>query len=162
LNSHLVPSVQSTLCRKLSSFRAVVPKFGALIHLLSPGVRAFSIGQLSSDKEGTQGSGSHLCLLAEDEDQIGPCPRSSVSSVAHVLSRDHKVLGVLGVLRCGEPSGALDVLGQVHAEDAGAVPDQKESQPMVRSDSFFPVPAGTKPPQFFEADVEFHSPVIPR
>jgi hypothetical protein len=43
---------------------------------------------------------SQLCLLAEDEGWKGRCARSSVASVTHVLSSDHKVLGVLGVLQC--------------------------------------------------------------
>jgi hypothetical protein len=54
-------------------------------------------------------SGFQLCLLAEDEGLKGPCLRSSVASVTHVLPSDHEVLGVLGVLRHGESSGALDV-----------------------------------------------------
>ena len=40
-----------------------------------------------------------------------------------MLSGDHEVLGVLGVLQRRESSGALDALGQVHAEDGGAGPD---------------------------------------
>jgi hypothetical protein len=34
---------------------------------------------------------------------------------------------------------------QIHAEDGGAVPDWKESQPLVRQGSFVPVPAGIRP-----------------
>ena len=75
---------------------------------------------------------------------MGPCPRSSVASVAHELSSDLEVLGVLGVLRCRESSGALDNLVQVHAEDGGAGPDQEESQPLVMQGSFVRVPAGTR------------------
>jgi hypothetical protein len=66
---------------KLSSCRGCAQKSGAQIHLLIPGVRALPGGQLSSDREGVQGSGSLLCLLAEDEGPEGPCPRSSVASV---------------------------------------------------------------------------------
>ena len=90
----------------LSSCRAGVQKSGALIHLLNPGVRTLPVGRLFSGKEGAQGSGSQLCLLVEDEGQMGPCPRSSVASVAHGLSSDHEVLGVLGILCHGESSEA--------------------------------------------------------
>ena len=62
-----------------------------------------------------------------------------------MLSGDQEVLGVLGVLRHGESSGALDALGQVHAEDGGAGSDLNGSQPLVRWGSFVPVPAGTRP-----------------
>ena len=51
-----------------------------------PVVRALSAGKLSSVREGMQRSGSQLCLLSEDEGLEGPCPRSSVASVAHILS----------------------------------------------------------------------------
>jgi hypothetical protein len=51
-----------------------------------PVVRALSAGKLSCCREGAQRSGSQLCLLAEDEGPKGPCPRSSVPSVPHVLS----------------------------------------------------------------------------
>ena len=130
---------------KLSSYRASGQKSGAQIHLLSPGVRAIPVGQLSSGKEGTQGSGSQLCLLVEDDGLTGPCPRSSVASVAHVHSGDHEVLGLLGVLWHGESSGALDALSWVHAEDGGACPNLNRSQPLVRWGSSFPVPAGKRP-----------------
>jgi hypothetical protein len=83
-------------------------KSGTLIHFLSLGVRALSGSLLSSGKEGALGSGSQLCLLAEDEGPKGPCPRSSVASVPHVLSRDPNVLGVLGGLRRGDSYGTLD------------------------------------------------------
>ena len=62
-----------------------------------------------------------------------------------MLSGDQEVLGVLGVLQCGESSGALDALGCVHAEDGGAVPDLNGSQPLVGRGSSVPVPAGTRP-----------------
>ena len=62
-----------------------------------------------------------------------------------MLSDDQEVLGVLGVLLCGESSGALDALGQVHAEDGGAGPDLNGSQPLMGWRSFVPVPAGTRP-----------------
>jgi hypothetical protein len=55
----------------------------------------------------------------------GPCLRSYVASVAHVLSSNHEVLGVLGVLLCGESSGDLGVLRQVQMEDGGAGPIRK-------------------------------------
>jgi hypothetical protein len=53
---------------------------------LSPEVSALPGGQLSSGGEGVQGSGSQLCLLAEDEGPKVPCLRSFVASVPHVLS----------------------------------------------------------------------------
>ena len=59
-----------------------------------------------------------------------------------MLSGDHKVLGMLGVLRCGESFGAL---GPVHTEDGGSGPDLNGSQPLVGWGSFVPVPAGTRP-----------------
>ena len=62
-----------------------------------------------------------------------------------MLSGDQEVLGVPGVLECGESSGALDALGWVHAEDGGAGPDLNGSQPLVGWGSFVPVPAGTRP-----------------
>ena len=62
-----------------------------------------------------------------------------------MLSSDHEVLGVLGVLQHGESSGALDALSLVHAEDGGAGPDWKESQPLVGQGSLVPVPAGIRP-----------------
>ena len=112
-------------------------------------VRALSAGKLSSCREVAQKSGAQIHLLAEDEGLKGPCPRSSVASVTHVLSSDHEVLGVLGVLQHGESSGALDALSLVHAEDGGAGPDWKESQPLVGQGSFVPVPAGTRPSGIF-------------
>jgi hypothetical protein len=63
-----------------------IQKSVAQIHLLSPGVRAFPGGRLSSGGEGAHGSGSQICLLAEDEGLKGPCPRNFVASVIHVLS----------------------------------------------------------------------------
>ena len=62
-----------------------------------------------------------------------------------MLSGDQEVLGVLGVLRCGESSGALDALSWVHAEDGGAGPDLNGSQPLVGLESFAPVFTGTRP-----------------
>ena len=125
-------------------------------------VRALSTGKLSSGREGAQRSGAQLCLLAEDEGLKGPCPRSSVASIAHVLSDDQEVLGVLGVLQCGESSGVLVALGGVHTEDGRAGPDLNGSQPMVGWGSCLPVPAGTRPSAILEAVVAFHSPVILR
>ena len=97
--------VRAVSVGKLSSCMAGVQKSGALIYLLSPGVRALSVGQLSSGKEGELGSGSQLCLLAEDEGQMGPCPRISVALVTHVLSSDHEVLCVLGPCGMESPLG---------------------------------------------------------
>jgi hypothetical protein len=62
-----------------------------------------------------------------------------------MLSGDHEVLGVLGVLKRGESSGALDAPGQVPAEDGGAGPDLKGSKPVVGRGSFVPVPSVTRP-----------------
>jgi hypothetical protein len=63
---------------------------------------------------------SQLCLLAEDEGPRRPCPRSSVASVAQVLSGDHEVLGVLGILKDRESSGALEALDQVQEKHGSA------------------------------------------
>ena len=49
-------------------------------------VRALSAGKLSSCRKGAQRSGVLIHLLAEDEGPKGPCPKSSVASVARVLS----------------------------------------------------------------------------
>ena len=62
-----------------------------------------------------------------------------------MLSGDQEVLGLLGFLWRGESSGALDALGQVHAEDGGAGPDLNGSQPLVGLGPFVLVPAGTRP-----------------
>ena len=62
-----------------------------------------------------------------------------------MLSGDQEVLGVLGVLWCGESSGTLDALGQVHVEDGGLAPDLNGSQPLVGQGSSVPVPAGIRP-----------------
>jgi hypothetical protein len=59
-------------------------------------VRALSAGKLSSCQEGAQRSGAQICLLSEDEGLKGPCPRSSVASVAHVLSSSDWSLRDLG------------------------------------------------------------------
>jgi hypothetical protein len=117
--------VRAVSAGKLSSFRVYVQKSEALIHLLSPGVRTLPISQLSSGKEVSQVARSQLCLLAEDEGSTGPCPRSSVAFVAHMLSSGQNVLGVLGFMRHGESSGALDTLGQIHKEDGRAVLTRK-------------------------------------
>ena len=61
-----------------------------------------------------------------------------------MLSGDHEVLGVLGVLQRRESSGALDALGQVHAEDGGAGPDLNGSQRLVGRGSSVLVSAGTR------------------
>ena len=66
--------------------------------------------------------------------------------MAHVLSGNQEVLGVLGVLWYGESSGALrDVLRRVPTEDGRAGPDLNGSQPLVEWGSSVPVPAGTRP-----------------
>ena len=64
-----------------------------------------------------------------------------------MLSLGHHVLGVLGVLWCGESSAALalDSLGCVHTEDGWDGPGQNGSQPLVGQGSFVPVLAGTRP-----------------
>ena len=62
-----------------------------------------------------------------------------------MLSGDQEVLGVLGFLQCGEPSGALDTLSRVYTEDGRAGPDLNGSQPLVGWGSFISVPAGTRP-----------------
>ena len=137
--------VRALSAGNLCSYRAGVQKSGALIHRLSPGVRGLPVVPLSSGKEGAQGSVSQLHLLAEDEGLKVPCPRSSLATVAHVLSSDHEVLGVIGVLLCGESSGALDTLSCVHTEDGRAGPNVKRSQPLVGQGSSIPVSAGTRP-----------------
>ena len=156
--------VRALSAGKLSSCWSGLQKSGALIYLLSPGVRALPVGQLSSGKEGAQRSGFQLCLLAEDEGLKGPCPRSSVASVAHVVTGNHEVLGLLGVLQCGESSGALDALGRVHAKDGRDGPSLAPPNPSLWSSAVPPslFLLAQDPLQFFGADVAFHSPVIPR
>jgi hypothetical protein len=122
-NSHLSSSVQSTLCRQALLLQGRCPEVWSSDPLPESWGQSLPCRLPSSGNEGAQGSGSQLCLLAEDEGLTGPCPRSSVASVPHVLSGDHEVLGVLGVLWHGESSGALDTLGWVHAEDGRAGPD---------------------------------------
>ena len=97
-------------------------------------VRALPVGRLSYGKEGTQGFRSQLCLLAEDEGQTGPCPRSSVT---HMFSGDQEVLCVLGVLRHGESSGALKAIGRFTQKMVGIS--------LVGQGSSFSVPAGIRP-----------------
>ena len=70
-------------------------------------VRALPVDQPSSGKEGAQGSASQPYLLPENEGQKEPCPRSTVASVANMLSSDLEVLGVLVVLWSVESSGSL-------------------------------------------------------
>ena len=124
--------VRALSAGKLSYSRESVQNSGALIHFLSPGVRALPRGPLSSGSEGALGSESHLCLLVEDKGPKGPCPRSFVASAAHVITRNPKVLGVIGGLWHGESSGDLGELHWVHREDARAGPIQDESQPLIR------------------------------
>ena len=62
-----------------------------------------------------------------------------------MLTGDQEVLGMLGILRGGESSGAIDALGWVHAEAGEAGPELNGSQPLVRWGSFVPVPASTRP-----------------
>ena len=73
-----------------------------------------------------------------------------------MLSGDQEVLGVLGVLQCGESSGALDALDRVHTEDGGAGPVLNGSQPLVGWGSFSLFLLAQDPPKFFGADVAFH------
>ena len=138
-------SGQSTLCRQALLLQGSCPEVWSSDPPPESWGQSPPVGRLFSGKEGAQGSGSQLCLLAEDEGPKGPCPRSSVASVTHVLSSDQEVLGVLGVLQRGESSGALDALGRVHTEDGGAGTDLNGSQPLVGRGSFVPVPAGTRP-----------------
>ena len=67
---------------------------------------------------------------------------------------------MLGVLQCGEYSGALDTLGRVLVEDGRAGLNLNRFQTLVRQGSF--VLLAQDPPNFFGADVAVHSPVIPR
>jgi hypothetical protein len=62
-----------------------------------------------------------------------------------VLSSDHEVLGVLGVLWGRESSGSLGALCLAQVEDGGASPDLNESHHLVGQGSFVPAPAGTRP-----------------
>ena len=62
-----------------------------------------------------------------------------------MLTGDQEVLGVLGVLQQEESSGALDALGQVHAEDGGAGPRPEWISASGQEGSFVPVPACTRP-----------------
>ena len=122
-----------------------------------------SESSLSSGKEGAEGSRSQFCLLAEDEGPKGPCPRSSVASIAHVFSSDPEVLGVLGVLRRGESSGDPGAFCWVHEED-GRAGAEKGRNPSLWSGG---VPLSLfllaqVPPGYFGTDVAFHSPVVPR
>jgi hypothetical protein len=52
-------------------------------------VRALSAGNPSSFREGVQMSDTQIYLLPDDESLKGPCLRSSVASVAHMLSSLH-------------------------------------------------------------------------
>jgi hypothetical protein len=79
-----------------------------------------------------------------------------------VVSGDHEVLGVLGVLWHGESFGALDALGQVYAEDGVAGPNLNGSQPLILWSGGVPQSLfllAQDPPGFFGANVAFHSPV---
>jgi hypothetical protein len=129
---------------KLSFCRAGVQKSRALIYLLSPGVKALPVGGLSG-KKSSQGSGSQLCLLAEDKGPKGLCPRNSVASAAYMFSSDPEVLGVLGVLHWGDSSGDLGTLHRVQLEDGRDGPDLNELQLLDGRGSFVRVPAGTRP-----------------
>jgi hypothetical protein len=132
-NSHLSSSGQSTLCRQVFLFQDRCPA----VWSSDPPPEFW--GQNSPCR-----SGSQLCLLAEDEGLTGSWPRSSIASMAHVLSGNQEVLGVLGVLWYGESSGALGP-GRVHTEDGGTGPDLNGSQPLVGWGSLFPFPAGIRP-----------------
>ena len=48
-------------------------------------VKALLAGKLSSCRECAQRSDAQICFLTEDKGRKGPCPRSSVASVAHML-----------------------------------------------------------------------------
>jgi hypothetical protein len=94
---------------------------------------------------------------------MGPCPRSSVASDSHVLSSDHEVLGVLGVLQHGESSGALDAPSAVVTQKmAGLALTRKNLSLWLGGIPLSLFPLAQDPPLFFGADVVFHSPVIPR
>jgi hypothetical protein len=161
-NSHLTSSGQSTLCRQALLLQDKCPAVWSFDSPPEFWDQNSPCSWLSSGKECVQVSGSQLCLLAEDEDSRGPWPRSSVASIAHVLSGDQEVLGVLGVLWLGESSGALDALGRVHAEDGSAGPDLNGTESLVGKGSSVPLPAGTRPSAIPGANIEFHSPVIQR
>jgi hypothetical protein len=62
-----------------------------------------------------------------------------------VLSGDHEVLGVLGILWCGESSGALSSCHWAQKKDGVFGPNKKVSQPLVGQGSSIPVLAGTRP-----------------
>ena len=81
-----IPVVRALSAGKLSSCREGAQKSGSQIYLLSPRVRALPGGQLSFSREGVHRFKDQLCLLAEDEGPKGPCPRTSVASVACVFS----------------------------------------------------------------------------
>ena len=65
---------------------AFVSTPGSLTLSWVPVVRSLSAGKLSSFREGAQRPGAQIHLFAEDEGPKWPYPRSSVSSVPHVLS----------------------------------------------------------------------------
>jgi hypothetical protein len=162
-NSHLSSSGQSTLCRQALLLQGRCPA------LWSSDLPPESWGQSPPCQltllwqKGTQGSGSQWCLLAEDKGQKGPCPRSSVASVANMLSSDHEVLSVLEVLliwrvlwgpicpllhECSRWQG-LALTWMDPSLLSGGVPP---SPFLVEQD----------PPRFFGADASFHSLIIPR
>jgi hypothetical protein len=144
-NSHLSSSSQSTLCRQALLLQGRYPavwssdpppefwgqnspcRLTLLWQGMCPGVWVSAL---------PPGWGWRL---------MGPWPRIFVASIIQVLSSDQGVLGVLGVLRRGESSGALDAFSRVHVEDGRAGPDLNGSQPLVGWGSFVPVFASTRP-----------------
>jgi hypothetical protein len=135
----------------------VVPPMILLASVSTPGiptlswvpvVRALFAGKLSCCREVAQRSGSQLCLLAEDEGLNGSCSRSSVASVAHVLSCSDWSLRDLGykMVLSTEPWGQgpfwslaflsdpkiLGVLGCLwHREFSGTVGPSTELAPKM-------------------------------
>jgi hypothetical protein len=158
--------------------------------LLSPMVRALSVVKLSSCREGVQMSGAQI--LAEDEGPKGPCPISSVASVAHELSwsdwslRDRRYKMALSPEFPGQSppwrptllsnSKILGVLGKMqHGESSGdlGIIRRVHAKGCVVLTGMnpshylggFPLSLfllAQAPLGCFGTDVAFHSPVIPR
>jgi hypothetical protein len=145
---------------------------------------------LSSCREGIQRSGAQIHLLAEVEGPKGPCPRSSVAPVAHMLScadwclRDPGYKMVLSP-ESGDQSPLwrptflsdpkiLGMLGRLqHRESSGgrgtfcrvgygAGVNWKEPQPLVGRFPLSVFILAQATPGCFGTDVAFHSPVIPK
>jgi hypothetical protein len=80
-----------------------------------------------------------------------------------MLSSNHEVPGVLGILLQGESFGALYNLGQVLVDDDLAGPAWKASQLLVGQGFRCPCSCWHKTLlEFFGVDAAFHSPVIPK